>query len=248
MRRPRTRQGGDKLTTSETSEADTGPQADTDPEADASPPTVGGLGRDRGRLPAVPRWLIVVAGVAVLLGVSAYVIGSQFGGSTTKRKAATTPTAATPHGYTQFTDPGGLFAGSYPSSWKRLQSATSSTVLLVEGPDGDSYLVGKTPLKVAVGQSNLGVAKVLTDHTVKSASGVKYLHPPEVVALGGLPGYLYLYTFNAGHGQQGAHAFYFLFDGKTMITLVFQSLPSTSFLASAPLFDTIAKTFHVLHG
>ena len=219
------------------------------PGTELSAPPVGLNAWDRSRLPIVPRWLATLGIAAVLLAASAWVIGQQFGSSPASRQGSKHPSPV-PSGFTQFKDPAGTFAGSYPSSWRRLQPVqprSGQNILLVAGPAGSSYLIGKTPIGAVVTASNLAAAKAFTARVVKSGNDVKYLHSPEAVTLGGLPGYLYLYTFvDRATGEQGAHAHYFLFDGKTMITLVFQSLPSTSFLAAAPLFDRIAKTFHVL--
>ena len=193
----------------------------------------------------MPRWLATIGIVAVLLAASAWVIGQQFGSSHRAAKSS----SSLPAGFSRFKDPAGAFEGGYPSTWRRLQTNSAQDILLATGPDGASYLVRKTAIGAAVTAANLTAAKLLTERIVKSAKDVKYLHPPETVALAGLPGYLYLYTFaDPTSGQEGAHALYFLFDGKTMISLVFQSLPSTGFLAEAPLFDRIAGTFHVLKG
>jgi hypothetical protein len=202
---------------------------------------------DRSRLPAPPRWLATLVIVAALLGASAWVIGQQFGGSSHASKKRP---SGVPASFIQFKDPAGAFEGSYPKSWHRLQTnqpAIGQNVLLAAGPSGASYLVETTPLGTVVNASNLGEASAFTARFVHRGHDVKYLHPPQIVTLGGLPGYLYLYTFvDPKTGQQGAHAHYFLFDGKTMITLVFQALPSTGFLAMAPLFDQIATTFRAL--
>ncbi|MDQ6605250.1 MAG: hypothetical protein M3Z06_01725 [Actinomycetota bacterium] len=107
----------------------------------------------------------------------------------------------------------------------------------------------KTPLGAPVTAANLGAGKTLADRVVKSGKHVTFLRPPEQVTLGGLPGYLYLYTFDvAGTAQRGAHAHYFLFAGTTLITLVFQALPANQILSLAPLFDRIAGTFRTSAG
>jgi hypothetical protein len=200
---------------------------------------------NRDRLPVVPRWLATIGIVAVLLAASAWVIGQQFGSSSPSHHGAK-HAATVPTGFTKFKDPG-TFEISYPSSWKRLQTSGSQAALLVSGPAGASFLVSKLGLRTAVTTGNLAAAKPLTDHVVNSGKDVKYLKAPQAVSLGGLPGILYIYTFtDRANGQQGAHAHYFLFDGKTMFTIVFQSLPSTGLLAEAPSFDRIAQTFQPL--
>jgi hypothetical protein len=187
--------------------------------------------------------------VVVLLAASAWVIGRQFGSS----KHAPKHSSIASIRMTEFKDPGGTFDGGYPSSWKRLKTSDPQVVLLAAGPNGTSYEVAKTPIGVVINATNLTAAEKLTNHIVDGGKDVKLIptryKQPEEVALGGLPGLLYLYTFlDPTTGEHGAHAHYFLFDGKTMITLVFQSLPSNTFTSQAPLFDRIAGTFHALQG
>lgn len=146
-----------------------------------------------------------------------------------------------------FTDPSGLIAGAYPAGWRRLPSGDPQIVLLVAGAGGASLLVRETPLSAAVGPQNLAAGKRLATQIVRSGDDEIPIRPPQEVTLGGLPGYLYLYSFwNQGSGQRGAHAHYFLFDGRVMVTLVFQALPATRIVALAPLFDRIAATFRAL--
>jgi hypothetical protein len=186
----------------------------------------------------------VTALAVVLLGVGGWVISQQFTSSSPRHHRTPTATSS----YVKFTDPSGLFAASYPRSWKRLQTASPQFVLLVEGPSGASYEVAKTSLTATVNATNLAAAKKLTDRVVHQGNQFKLLRQPEQVSLGGLPGYLYLYTFvDPTTGETGAHAHYFLFDGKKMITLVFQSLPSNNFTSQAGTFDRIASTFTATH-
>jgi hypothetical protein len=204
-------------------------------------------GWDRGRLPVVPRWVGLTVLVVVLLAVIGWVIGQQLSSSTASRPKSTNSIR-----YTTFKDPAGVFEGGYPSTWQRIPTS-GQFILLAKGPSGASYEVAKTTISAPVNASNLGAAKSLTERIVKSGPQVKLLATryaqPGVVSIGGLPGLLYLYTFvDPTTGETGAHAHYFLFDGKTMITLVFQSLPSNNFVSLASQFDRIARTFHVVPG
>ena len=179
--------------------------------------------------------------------VGAWAIGRQFGPSAPASKHSST---ATTPGFSAYRDPGGLFAGSYPSGWQRIAPANdASVVLLAQSGNGASLLVRKTTVSAQVSVANLASAQRLTDSVVHSDKSVQLLRPPQQVTLSGLPGYLYLYTFkDPSTGVQGAHAHYFLFDGATMVTLVFQAVPPNSILTQAPLFDRIAKTFHPISG
>lgn len=192
--------------------------------------------------------------VVVLLVAGAWVIGSQLGSSPAPRHHPAKHSSPAAISFTQFKDPAGMFVGGYPSNWQRLQTSTPQAVLLAASTsgasNGASFLVEKTPIGGVVTSANLAAAKGFTNRIVHAGKDVKLLRAPEPLVLGGLPGYLYLYTFlDSGSGQLGAHAHYFLFDGKTMITLVFQSLPSTSFVSQARLFfDPIASKFRALPG
>jgi hypothetical protein len=216
------------------------------PGPDLSEPQPGGIRAwDRSRLPIVPRWVGLVALVVVLLGISAWAITRQSSSSPGHSAPSLVPTSK----YIKVKDPGGAFTVAYPPSWRRLATDNPHFVLLAEGPNGASFQVAKTTLTAPVDATNLRAAEKLTTRVVKQGPGVKLLvmkyRQPEEVSLGGLPGLLYLYTFvDPTTGETGAHAHYFLFDGKTLITLVFQTLPSNNFLALTHLFARIASTFH----
>lgn len=208
--------------------------------------------------------------VVLVLGGGGWLIGQQLVSSPRTPRAATRR-ASTPAGVTAFQaipstlfplllgqasapssvsltayrDPAGGFTGSYPSSWQRLPSTEPGTILLAASSDySASLLVRKTQISTVINASNLGAAKKLTDRLVSSAMKVSLLQQPQQTVLGGLPGYLYLYTFDdPTTGEQTAHAHYFLFQGKTLITLVFQALPATRITSLAPLFDGIANKF-----
>jgi hypothetical protein len=203
---------------------------------------------DRRRLPVVPRWVGLAALVVVLLGAGAWAVSQLTSSTAPKHTSGLAPVSS----YAIFKDPAGAFEGGYPSNWTRVPTS-GQFILLAKGPNGASYEVAKTTLTASVNATNLGSAKKLTERIVNSGPQVKLIHlryaQPGVVSIGGLPGLLYLYTFvDPTTGETGAHAHYFLFDGKTMITLVFQSLPSNNFVSLAPLFDRIARTFHTLPG
>jgi hypothetical protein len=146
-------------------------------------------------------------------------------------------------GFITFRDAQAGFSVGYPRSWRRLPSPDNQVRLIVAGGPA-SLLVRVAPLGLRVRPENLRPAKKVSDRLVRSVRGVKLLRRAQQVQSGGLAGYLYLYTFrDRPTGERGAHAHYFLFRGDTLITLVFQALPSTAFAGVAPLFDRIANTF-----
>ena len=110
-------------------------------------------------------------------------------------------------------------------------------------PDA-SLLVRAAEIGTEVGAKDLRRAKNLTDRLVARGQRVRLLRPARQIELGGLPGWLYIYSFDdPDTGQRGAHAHYFLFRGDTLITVVFQTLPSESFATYAPLFDRLEASF-----
>lgn len=202
----------------------------------------------------VPRqWLLIGAGAAILLAVAAALIGSQLVSSpASKPKAKAQPKPAPaptePAGFTRFTDPVSKFSIAYPSDWRPLTSPDPQVRLLV-ARESASVLVRSQPLGISVGPENLAVAKKLTDRLVRSAGKITLLREARRVTLGGLAGYLYLYTFkDKSSGQMVAHAHYFLFRGEALLTLVFQAQPADRFAALVPLFDRIAETLQVQPG
>ena len=135
------------------------------------------------------------------------------------------------------------FSISYPRSWRQLPPADNQ-VRLIAARGRASLLVRVAPVGVTVRPETLPNAKKLTDRLVKTVKNVQLLRKAQQVQQGGLVGYLYLYTFrDRTTRQRGAHAHYFLFQGDRMFTLVFQTVPSTTFTRVAPLFDRIANTF-----
>lgn len=138
---------------------------------------------------------------------------------------------------------------SVPKSWKRLQSDDPQVVLVATKNQQDSFLVRTVELDTAVGPEQLPAAKKLADQIVNSNKSAKLLAEPSQIELAGLPGYFYFYSFeDPATKQTGAHSHFFLFDGKRMITIVFQAVPVERFPEVAPTFDKITNSFRLLKG
>lgn len=181
---------------------------------------------------------LVIAAVAALVG-STLISSSEPSSKSSDKKPKS-------RGFVRFRDREAGFAISYPRKWRRLPSEDAQVRLIVAGGRA-SLLVRAAPLGLRVRPANIDRAKRLTDRLVRSVEKVKLLRKAKRVQLGGLPGYLYLYTFrDKGTRELGAHAHYFVFRGEVMYTLIFQALPSTTFAGFAPLFDRISNTFRVL--
>ncbi len=190
--------------------------------------------------------VLAAAGVvALIVAAAAAVIGNELVSSPDPSK----PAKAKSRGFVRFDDRETGFSISHPRNWRRLPSGDAQVRLILAGGGGASLLVRTAPLGLRVRPATLGSAKKLTDRLVRSVKNVKLLKRAQRVELGGLPGYLYLYTFRDRETRErGAHAHYFLFRDELLFTLVFQALPSTTFTGVAPLFDRIANTFRAQSG
>jgi hypothetical protein len=182
---------------------------------------------------------MVVGVIALILAVIAALLGRAF----VDDEPAPSQTR-TKDGLVNFKDERQGLAISYPAIWQRIASP-DPRVSLVAGTAEVSLLMRTRGIGTAVGVKDLERARILTNRLVAKAEKVKQLRPPRHIEnLGGLPGWLYIYSFfDPATKLRGAHAHYFLFRGKEMVTLVFQTIPSESFATYAPLFDRLAGTF-----
>lgn len=209
-----------------------------------------------GRASRVPgRRQLLVIGVAVLvaggLAIPAAIFGPQLvglGAPAKEAPPAPAPAAAPdPAKLTEFRNDQVGFALSYPTSWVQLKTDDPQVLLLASDGPENSFLVRALELPQPVGQQELPAAKQLTDRIVGANKTAQMIFEPRAIELGGLPGYWYFYSFkDEATGQQGAHSHYFLFKGKTMLTLVFQTVPLGRFQAFAPTVDQITGSLHML--
>jgi PsbP len=207
------------------------------------------------------RRVLVIIGLllAVGLGTSAAVFGPRLFTGNQPAQAANTAstanatnktdvsTASKPVGFSEFRSEQAGFELAYPSDWTKLSPKDPQVLLLLSQGPQDSMLVRVSELQEAVGPQQLPALKQVTDKLVTSNKTVQMVAGPNQIQLGGLPGYYYFYNFtDPATGQQGSHSHFFLFNGKTMISMVFQSLPKEHFTESAKTFDKIANSLHAI--
>lgn len=167
--------------------------------------------------------------------------------SSTSAAAAATPTAPQapapgPDGFVRYADVARGLSISLPASWHRLPSPDPQVSVLATG-EGASVLLRSAPLGIDISPNNIGPARKITDNLVKAAQQVTIVQGAKRVNVGGLPGYLYLYTYqDPATGQRGGHAHYFIFRHQTLINMIFQVVPSDNFASLAPRFDQIGRT------
>ena len=246
------------------SASDAGPAGDALPAGDAVPLTQSATsvrltkaGRARRRR---PRSLLIasVVGLALLSVALFVVLGQRDGGGpaagpnpgTSPSSGASPDSGASPNpsggataetAFVDYRDPDGRFTLQYPETWQPVESTSPDIALLLVGPDGGSMLVRVLPpLPQPIDPTNIADVKAVTDVVVRGPS-VQILQE-EPINLSGVQGYYYLYTFQ-DEQQEGVHSHFFLFQGTTVHTLVFQALPSESFSALASTFDRIALSY-----
>jgi hypothetical protein len=138
----------------------------------------------------------------------------------------------------------------FPRAWRRVASSDPQVPLLIASPgDADALLVRITSLGLGVHQvtlAQLPTLKPLTDRLIAADRRTRLLGPPVEVDIDRLPGYAYVYTLpSAAASARSAHVHYFLFDGPTVIALVFQVADARRLHAVAPALARIAATLTV---
>jgi hypothetical protein len=206
------------------------------------------------------RMIVAGLGVALVAGAGTWTAAARDNGTrrmpaaTRARSVEAAPAAPAPQPaeLTEYRNDQAGFALSYPAAWVRATAPNPQIVLVAAEQDpamnrGGSILVRATPLDAPVSKAQLGEARKVTDAIVGSSDGIALLAEPTETEQGGFPGLYYLYTFrDPVSGQTGVHSHFFLFQGKTMISLVFQALPQDDFGRLAPLFDRVAGSIRTL--
>ena len=180
-------------------------------------------------------WIVVAAICVVGCGVAAWV---------TLHRPAQNRSPESPHasGFMTYTDTAKHYRISYPHGWQKTTDADGGLVLHVRGRDAVS--IHEFTLAAPVNTQNVSDMRAVTDAILSTPNAHLTVLESQVVRVGALTGLYYLYYFPAGD-QRGVHAHYFLFSGKQMFTLVFQTLPATDFPRLAKSFDAVAETFSV---
>ncbi len=198
------------------------------------------------------KWLVgSVAAFLALVAVLALVVGGVVGRSIVPAAdEPTTPVApepepAKPPGPVRFKDTLTDVSLAYPATWLRRMPADQAVRLVASSPDASaavSVSVRRSDLETVTADT-LAVVRPLTDDLLREDDRIGELPDPEQVAVDGLPGYRYTYTYRDDDGGRGAHIHYFLFKGDRLIQIVLQAVPATKLETLQPTFDEIARSF-----
>lgn len=186
--------------------------------------------------------LLVAAGViavVLLAGAVVTTLTANRDGSPGAQPSAGVPVV----NFVDYRDPAGRFTFQYPETWEPVESTDLDVTILV-GPEGGSMLIRTVPLENPVDPTNIVDVKAVTDVIVEEAPGIQIIQE-QPVEINGASGYSYVYRFADGE-QEGVHSHFFLFQGSTLYTIVFQALPTESFDALADDFDRIVQSFRIV--
>lgn len=190
---------------------------------------------------------LVAAGVAIAAG--ALVLGIALGSAVLDAPERDAAPAAkprdrgdTPAGWVRHRDDLTGVSLAYPPSWSALPAREEGVRLIASDGRGGSLLVRTADAGQDVAPGDVESVKRYTDQAVMANRSVRLITEPRQVKLGGLPGWVYVYTFDAGR-RRGTHSHYIVFRGRRMFALVLQALPKSRFETLAPVFDRIAGSF-----
>lgn len=185
------------------------------------------------------KWL--VGGVAAFLAIAA-VLALFLGGVVGRSIVPSTPA---PPSTVRFTDTLTDMSIAYPSSWVERVPEDQAVRFVASSRDESaavSVSVRKTDLEPVTADS-LPIVRPLTDDLLRQDDRIGALPEPEPVAMDGLPGYRYTYTYRRDGGGDGAHVHYFLFKPGRLVQLVLQAVPAAKLEPLQPTFDRMAASF-----
>ncbi len=232
-------------------DADDAADDDDFDDQDDEPKRSGGLLTRQIKLDA--RTILVI--VAVLaLGAGAYTLGQrQAKDLTPAANGGGTPTSnpapAVPRDFIPFEDEETGIKLSIPKDWPQFSTKDldPSYRLLLGVPNAkDTLRVRMNAYSEEVTQANIGdqravIDAILADETVSILA-------TETLTINGMPTLFYVYRFTSETGEAGIHAHFFVFQGKKMVTMVFEAVPETRYPLLAPVFDAIKDTLVVAPG
>jgi hypothetical protein len=186
--------------------------------------------------------MIILLGVLTILVISAG--GWAVSLASNKRSPSNPPPASpnTPVPVTHFNDPDTGASLDYPRTWRKVEVPNATYRLVLDAGNNVAMTLRVFTTEVETNAANLANIKAVTDGIVTSNSTVNILKQ-QAIQLNDMVGYYYFYTFNDNNGLPAVHAHYFLFQGRKMNMIVFQSSVD-DFEKNAATFDKIAESFH----
>lgn len=158
----------------------------------------------------------------------------------------TGPNALVGDDYVLYEDAEAGFRLQHPKTWVPIARPEGDLRLQLGAGDGSSLRVRVSELEGVVDSSNVEEVRAVTGGIVGSPDPnvEKQFLKEESYSINGMPGYYYVYRVrDKQSGLEAVNAHYFLFQGRKLNMLVFQSLSADDFERRAPEFDRVLATF-----
>jgi len=193
----------------------------------------------------------VVALVAFAFG--AYKLGQRQADTAAPGAPGSTSTTKykVPADFTTFTDEATGVKLSIPRNWEQRSTAElpDKSLRLIAGiPNtNDSVSVRVTAYSTEITAENLSDQKNVVDGLLGEEAITVLVN--QTLTLGGLPALFYVYRFtDQATSTAGIHAHFFVFQGRKMVSMVFQALPESRYALLAGTFDLVANSLQVAPG
>lgn len=224
---------------------DEGSDADPGPLEPAPP-------RGRKKIEVDVRFLLAIV-LVVALAAGAYAFGTYQASKGTSDVPKTTSSTVfqTPKDFRTLQDPDTGVEIAVPADWAQYSTKdlTDKAIRFTVGipGTGDTVVVRVSAYSTEITEANIGDQKAVFDQLLGAEKIQIYVS--EKVTLGGMPALFYVYRFvDDATSKEGIHAHYFVFQGRKMVSMIFQALPDTRYEVLAPTFDKIANSLKVAPG
>ncbi|HEV2070379.1 MAG TPA: hypothetical protein VGR26_11340 [Acidimicrobiales bacterium] len=186
---------------------------------------------------------LAMATVLVLVLVGTVVFGR---GDPEPAGETTGPNALVGDDYVLYEDAEAGFRLQHPKTWLPIARPQGDLRLQLGAGDGSSLRVRVSELEGVVDSSNVEELRAVTSGIVGTPDPnvEKQFLKEDSYSVNGMPGYYYVYRLrDKQSGLEAVNAHYFLFQGRKLNMLVFQSLSADDFERRAPEFDRVLATF-----
>ncbi|MBW3547112.1 MAG: hypothetical protein KY452_03115 [Actinobacteria bacterium] len=195
------------------------------------------------------RQVVLVVALALVTVLVLVLVGTVVFGRGEPDPAGETaggPNALVGDDYVLFEDAEAGFRLQHPKTWVPIARPQGDMRLQLGAGDGSSLRVRVSELEGEVDASNIEELRAVTSGIVGTPDPnvEKQFLTEDSYSVNGMPGYYYVYRVrDKQSGLEAVNAHYFLFQGRKLNMLLFQSLSADDFERRAPEFDRVLATF-----
>ncbi len=218
-------------------------QVERESDSGASPTEQGPVPSRRPRRQLALVVALVVATILVVALAATVVFG---GGEPEPAAEPAGPNALVGDDYVLHEDAEAGFRLQHPETWVPIARPQGDMRLQLSVGDGSSLRVRVSQLEGEVDATNVEEVRAVTGGIVAAPDPNvdKQFLKEDSYSINGMPGYYYLYRLqDKRSGLEAVNAHYFLFQGRKLNMLIFQSLSVDDFERLAPEFDRVLATF-----